>query len=185
GWKRAVGTFRGDYVTNGISRDAQVLPRAVVTLPQNADGVATILLAELPRGSADAAFVAVANHSGAAADCTFFDAATRCGINGVKGVLRFDVEAVDVVEPAVPSFRDNGQRPPVPLRVRLSVRDAPLNHGVANDADAMRVGDHHGSLEQTGFFDPGRSGHFAISIEGPPSGKDGRAHGIFPARKHR
>src|SRR4029077_5521397 len=64
------------------------------------------------------------------------------------------------------------------------MRDAPLNYRVADYADAVRVGDHYRTLEEAGFFDPGRAGHFPIAVERPPAGEDGIAHGIFTARKN-
>src|SRR5881394_2578067 len=99
-------------------------------------------------------------------------------------MLGFYVEAVDVVKPAVPGFGNDRKRPPVPGGIGLAVIDAPLNHGVADDADAVRVGDHDGAFEESGFFDPGGAGHFTVSVLRKPSGDDGIGHGIFPARKN-
>jgi hypothetical protein len=106
------------------------------------------------------------------------------GIDGVKSVLRFDVESVDVVEPAIPGFRDDGKRPPVSGHFRLAMGNTPLNDGVADDADAVRVGDHHGTIEETGLFHPDGAGHFAVAIERPPAGKNRTAHGILAAREN-
>src|SRR6266436_8333724 len=93
-----------------------------------------------------------------------------CGIDRVKSVLWFDVESVDVVEPAVPCLGDDGQRPPIARGIGLAVIDAPLNDSVAHDADAVRVGDHHGAFEEAGLFHPGGAGHFAVAVERPPAG---------------
>ncbi len=106
------------------------------------------------------------------------------GIDGAKRVLWFDVKSVDVIEPAVPCFRDDRQRPPVTRRIRLPMIDAPLNNGVAHNADAVRVGDHHGPFKKSGLFDPSRSGHFAVAVQRPPTGENGIVHGIFSARQH-
>ena len=63
--------------------------------------------------------------------------------------------------------------------------DAPLNDRVANDADAVSVGDHHRAFEKSGFFDPGRAGHFAVAIVSEPAGENRIAHGFCAARKDR
>src|SRR5712675_1222072 len=100
-------------------------------------------------------------------------------------MLGLHVEAVDVVEPAVPGFGNNGQRPPVAGGIGLAVRDAPLDDRVAHHADAVRVGDHHRAFEEAGFFYPGGAGHFAIAVERPPAGKNRITHGILAARENR
>ena len=102
----------------------------------------------------------------------------------MEGVLGLDVETVDVVEPAVPGLGDDGQRPPVAAGIGLAVGDAPLDDGVAHDADAVGVGDHHGAFEEAGFFDPGGAGHFAVAVVREPAGEDGIHHGIFAAREN-
>ena len=62
--------------------------------------------------------------------------------------------------------------------------ELPVDHGVAHDADAVGVGDHHRAVEKSGFLDPCGAGHLAIAIFGEPSGKD-RIHGALPARENR
>src|SRR5690348_2915941 len=62
--------------------------------------------------------------------------------------------------------------------------DPPLNDGIANDADAVRVGDHDRAFEEAGFFDPSGAGHFTVAVERPPAGHDGVIHGIFAAREN-
>ena len=95
------------------ARDTQILPHSVIALDQNTDRVATVFGGESARRSPDAAFEVVANHPGAAADIALGDEAGLRGIERVEGVLGFHVEAVDVVQPAIVGFRDNGQRPGV------------------------------------------------------------------------
>ena len=106
------------------------------------------------------------------------------GVDCLERVFRLHVETVDVVQPTVPGFRDDGQRPPVTGGIGLAVRDAPLNHRVANDSDAVRVGDHHRALEEAGLLHPSGAGHFAISVLRKPSGEDRVVHGIFSARQN-
>ena len=133
---------------------------------------------------ADAAFEFVADHAGSAADVAFLDGAGVGGVEGVPGVFGMDVKSIDVVEPAVPGFGDNRQRPPVAFHVRRAVFDFPGDDGVAYYADAMRVGDHHGTVEEAGIVDPGGAGHFAVAVEGEPGGEDGVIAG-FAARMNR
>jgi len=116
-----VRIFGGDFAADGNSGDAEILARAEVALDEDADGVAAVFFGELAGRCADAAFVAAADHAGAAADVAFFDATGLRGIDGVEGVLGLDVEAVDVVEPAVPCFGDDGKRPPVAGGIGLAV----------------------------------------------------------------
>src|SRR5258708_39838215 len=85
---------------------------------------------------------------------------------------------------SIPGFSDDRQRPPVTAGIGLAVGNAPLNHGVANDADAVCVGNHHGAFKKAGFFDPGGAGHFAVAILREPAGEDGIHHGIFTSRKY-
>ncbi len=49
------------------------------------------------------------------------------------------------------------------------MRHAPLNGGIAHHANAMRVRNHHRTNKKSRFFHPGRTGHFAISVQRPPS----------------
>ena len=51
--------------------------------------------------------------------------------------------------------------------------DLPGDDGVADHADAVRVGDHHRAVEEAGVVDPGGAGHFAVAVEGEPGGEDG------------
>jgi hypothetical protein len=48
----------------------------------------------------------------------------------------------------------------------------PGDHGVADHAYAVRIGDHHGSGEEAGIFHPGGAGHLTVAIEGEPGGED-------------
>ena len=94
-------------------------------------------------------------------------------VEGVEGIFGMDVKSVDVVEPAVPGFGDHGERPPVTFHVRRAVLDLPGDDGIADDADAVRVRDHDRAIEKAGVFHPGGAGHFAVAVEGEPSGEDG------------
>src|SRR2546429_9871513 len=86
------------------ARDAQVLPPPVIALHQHADEVATVLFGEPAGGGADPALETVADHAGSATDRPLLDRPRVRRVERVKGVLRPDVKAVDVVEPAVPGL---------------------------------------------------------------------------------
>src|SRR5215469_16764859 len=52
--------------------------------------------------------------------------------------------------------------------------DLPRDHRISHDANAVRVGDHHRTIEKPGIVDPCRAGHLAIAVEREP----GREHGV-------
>ena len=54
----------------------------------------------------------------------------------------------------------------------------PGDDRVADHADAVRVGDHHGAVEKAGVVDPGGAGHFAVAVEGEPGGENGVVTGF-------
>src|SRR5882762_8779036 len=146
---------------------------SVVALHEDADCVPSGFRIEHARGSSDSSFEFVANHAGAAAYAAFFDRAAVRGIESVENVLGFYVESVDVVEIAVPGFGHHGQRPPVAFHVGLAALDFPGDYGVTNHADAVRVGDHDGAVEEAGVFEPGCAGHLAVAVEREPGAEDG------------
>src|SRR5882672_484573 len=104
-----VGIIGGNFPSDRNPGNAQIIFRAVVALHKNTNRVAAFFFAQLAGRGADAPFEAVANHSCAAADGAFFHSTAMRGVDGVERVLGFDVEAIDVVEPAVPGFRNNGE----------------------------------------------------------------------------
>src|SRR5438128_4105219 len=173
-----------DFPADGNSRDAQILPRSVVTLHQHADRILPAFRCETSRRCANASFESVANHPCAAANRAFLHCSGLRGIDGAECVLGLDVKAVNIVEPAIPSLCLYGERPPIVTGTNFLVLDNPLNHGVADNADAVRVRDHHGADQKTGFFDPRGSGHFAVPVQGPPPGHH-RIVEISSARKNR
>ncbi len=46
--------------------------------------------------------------------------------------------------------------------------DLPGDDGVANHSHAVRVGDHDGTVEESGVVDPRGSGHFAVAVKSEP-----------------
>src|SRR3989442_1088811 len=135
-----VASGRGlrNLLADRCAGDAQETARAVIRLHEDADSVATEARVDLARGGPAAALEAVADHAGAAADVAFGDAARSRGVERREDVLRLHVEAVDVVEKAVPRFGDDRQRP---LLRRAAMIPRPFDRRVTHDADAVRVRD--------------------------------------------
>ncbi len=174
---------RGNFATHVDARDAQIVARSVVALDEDTDRVAAVLRTQASRGGADAALVAVADHPGAAADAAFLDRTAVRAVERAIDMLGLDVKAVDVVQPPVPGFCDHGQRPPVVVRARTAVRHPPLYDGIAHDADAVRIGDHHGPVEKARLLDPGGAGHLAIAVLREPGGEDRIGDRVRTARQ--
>jgi hypothetical protein len=100
----------------------------------------------------------------------------------MESILRFHVEAVGVVEFAIPGFGNYRQGPPIAGSVRRPVLDPPLNDGIAHNADAVGVGDHGWAVEKTGLVNPRRARHFPIPVQAEPSRENGIVQVGFPAR---
>jgi hypothetical protein len=83
-----------------------------------------------------------------------------------------NMESVDVVKPAVPGFGDDWKRPEISFHIGTAMMNLPGDDGVTNYADAVRVGDHNRAIEEPRIVDPGCPGHFAVAVEGEPSGED-------------
>src|SRR5437773_11723134 len=105
--------------------------RAVIALHQDANQVAAVLRLEPTRRRADTALEAVADHSGPAPDTALDDGPAARAAHRGPGVLLGDVEAADVVQPAVPRLGDYRERPVVLAHAALAYR--PCDHRVAND----------------------------------------------------
>ncbi len=99
-------------------------------------------------------------------------------------MLRLDVKAVDVVQPAIPGLRHHRQRPRVSLGIGAAVSEAPPDHGIAHHAHAVGVGDHHRPLEIAGLLDPGGAGHLAVAVLREPAGEYRICQRIAAARQH-
>ena len=141
-------------------------------------------MASRRREAADAALVAVADHAGAAADVAFLDGARVRGVERMHGVFGLDVEAIDVVQPAIPGFGYDRQRPIEPGRIRPGARHTPLDHRVAHHPHAVGVGDHHRPFEKSRLFDPCRSGHLAVAVLRKPGGEHGIGKRVRTPRQH-
>ena len=142
----------------GTPFDAQPGPAAVVRLHEHTDGPAVL---DDAGGRADAALEAVADHAGAAADGPLLDCAAVRARKRRRHVLRRDVEAVDVVEEAVPGLADDGQAPAVAVVAVLCRRD----ERVADDADRVRVRERDRRRQQPGVPDPLQAGQLAVAVD--------------------
>src|SRR5262249_17001188 len=159
-----VGILALDLAPDRNAGDAQVGAQAVVALDQYAERVAAVLVSELPRGGADPALEAVADHAGAAANHAFLHGPRARSVERLEHVLGLDVEAVDVVQPAVPGLGHHRQRPPGPGLVLLTLLHAPGDDRIAHHAHAVSVGDHHRAFEEPGLVHPGGTGHLAVAV---------------------
>ena len=168
----------GNFAAHVDAGDAKLLARSVVALHEDADRVASGFCVEHARTRSDSALEFVADHARAAADVAFFDGPGVSDVEGVPGVFGLHVESVDVVEIAVPGFGDDRKRPPVAFHIGRAVLDLPGDDGVANHANAVRVGDHDGAIEESGVVDPGCAGHFAVAVEREPGGENGVVAGL-------
>src|SRR5689334_21511219 len=90
-----------------------------------------------------------------------------------------DVESINVVHLTIERFSHNRQGPRLEKSIVLCL---PLDDGIPDDANALRVGNHHRTLQESGFFDPGSSRHLTVAIESKPSGKD-RIFRLLAARQ--
>src|SRR4051812_39430104 len=98
-----------DLATDWDARNRELSTDAVVRLHEHAERIATEFGGEFARTCTDAAFVLVTHHAGAPADTAFgHRAGTRATERG-EHVLGFNVKSIDVVQPAVPGFRDDRQ----------------------------------------------------------------------------
>ena len=105
----------------------------------------------------------------------------RAESRAAKGVLGLHVEAVHVVQVAVPGLGHHGERPPAEGgRPGAALLELPGDDGVAHHAHAVGVGDHDGGREEARLLEPGGAGHFAVAVEGEPSAEDGVGVGPSP-----
>src|SRR5205823_4416985 len=138
-------------------------------LDEYADGVATLFVRQPPGGSADSTLELVADHACAPADVALRHRPTPSRVQRAKGVLRMHMESIGVVQPAIPSLRYHGQRPPVLGLFRLAVFHAPCDDGIAHYPHAMGVGDHHRAFQEARLLYPGGAGHFSIAVFREPA----------------
>ncbi len=159
---------------DGDPVDRQPLAPAVVGLDEDAEGPAAELRSDDPRRRPDPALELVADHSGPAAHPTLDDRPGGGRPERCQGIVGRDVEAVDVVQPAVPGLADDRQRPRD--GARGPALDLRPDERVADDPDAVGVRQADRSAEQAGLTDPLEAGQLAVPVEPMRSGE----HGLDP-----
>ena len=120
----------------------------------------------------NAALESKANHSGAAADVAFRHASGRRAIHGLEHMRGLYVKSVDVVQKAVPRFRNNWERPEIiagAVGGPAFVFHLPGDGSIAHHAHAVSVGDEDGACQEPGFFEPGGPGHLTVTVLREPA----------------
>src|SRR5579862_732039 len=138
----------GNFFADGDSGDAELIAAPVVALHEHSHGIAASFGVKHAGCATDPSFKFIADHACATANVAFFNGAGVGGVERVPGIFGVDVESVDVVEPAIPGFGNDGKRPEIAFHVRRVPFDFPGDDGVADDADAVRVRDHYGPVEE-------------------------------------
>src|SRR5262245_57880548 len=103
----------------------------------------------------------MAYHARAAPDRAFLHRSGRRVVERGEDMSRLHMKAVDVVERSVPRLGDNRKSP----RLKARTIHLPFEDGIANDANAVRVGDGDGSFEDAGLLKPRGPGHLAVAVE--------------------
>ncbi len=171
----------GQLLPHRRARDPQLFLRSAIALHQRCYMIRT----SHARRRSDAALKSKANHSSAAADIAFRNT-SGCGrIHGVIHVFRLYVKSVDVVEPAVPRFRNNWKRPEIVAetiyRQFALVVHLPVNGRVTHHPHAVRIRDEHRAFQEAGFLEPRGPRHLAVAVLRKPSAKRGIVR-LFSAR---
>ena len=156
--------LRADPLADRHAVHAQPPPRAVVRLHEGADRPPVRSDA---RRRADAALEAVADHPGAAADRALGDRPPAAAASAAATCSGPDVEAVDVVEEAVPRLADDRQAP------RSLARRRRGDQRVADDADRVRVGERDRARQQAGVAHPLEPGQLAVAVDAGQPAKSG------------
>ena len=118
------------------------------------------------RGGADPALEAVADHARAAADGALVDGAVTRRLERGGDVLRPHVEAVDVVQEAVPRLADDGQAPVGAVRLHCG------DQRIADDADRVRVRQRDGRRQEARVAYPLEPGQLAVAVDPVAAGEE-------------
>ncbi len=132
---------------------------AEVRLRENADRVAR---RDLPRRRADAAFPTERNRPGAGAHGALGDGPALRIANRIQDVLGLDVQAANVVQPAIVGLPDDSV-------YRLHTLVARLSEGVAHDSidgdtDGERIGEHDWGFDRAELGNLRRTGELAKRV---------------------
>jgi len=143
--------------------------KAEVGLDEDAHGMAARFGVEDARGRPDAALELVADHPRAAAHAALGHGTGGGAFDGADGMVGLHVHAVDVVQVPVPGFGHHRQRPQLLVALRTPAARGVGDDGVAHDAYAVGVGDHHRALEQAGLFQPRGARHLPVAVQREPA----------------
>src|SRR4051812_27962083 len=94
-------------------------------------------------------------------------------------MLLLDVEAIDVVQVAVPRLRHYGEAAVEHVR---KPGPAPFDHGIAHRPHTVRIGDGDRIWHHPVVLYPRRAGHFSVAIEAEPAGKNRRQIAFAPRK---
>ena len=178
---------RAEHAPDWEAADGEPVATPVIGLHEHADRP----LAGLARGGAEAALEAMADHAGATTGAALAHGAVRGIRECLVDVLGPDVEAVDVVERAVPRLADHRQAPEHLAAVVLT--HLGLDERVAHDADAVRVGEADRRGQAARLADPLEPGQLAVAVQAMAAGEqrleplarhddgDAGAHGALAA----
>ena len=154
---------RPDPLADGDAVHAQTRPLAVVRLHEDADHPA--VLSDSRRG-ADSALEAVADHAGAAADGALVDRAVARPLERLLHVLGLDVEAVDVVQEAVPGLAHDREAPVVLAGVGRG------DERIANDSHRVRVREADRRRQLARVAHPLEPGQLAVAVDPVRAGEE-------------
>ncbi len=179
-----VGNLRlADLTADRNAVDPQALAMAVVGLHQHTDRGAAVLHRHAPRGRADAGLEAERLDARAGPHAPLHHRPARRGCERCEHVFGPNVQAVHVVEVAVPGLGHDRQRPAADLLVR---RDVCSDQRIAHHADGVRVGEADRRRQRPRLAHPLEAGHLAVAVERVAAGEDRLATRVtFMGQDHR
>jgi hypothetical protein len=91
------------------------------------------------------------------------------------------METIDVIEFTVPGLAYD-RKAEVSRTGKLFI--APLNHGIAHDTHAVRIGQQHRPFQKARFFDPFTTRHFSVAVKRKNRRGHRRINVALPQRKN-
>ena len=163
--------FCGEVVSDGNAGNGEIFAAAVVSLDEYTE---KMMFIHPTGGRSDASLETVAHHSSSASDISLCHRAGRRVVQGVVDLFWGNVASVNIIEEAVPSLSDDGERGPAErlLIGMVATVHPPLNGGMGDLSDAVSIGQQDWLFEEPRFVDPFGAGHLAVSIQGCPGGED-------------
>jgi len=165
-----VDTVEADRLADRDPVDPEPVAAAVVGLDEDADREAAPCRVDDARCRPDPALELVADHPGPAADAALRDRPVHRRGQRLVHVIGRDVEAVDIIEEAVPRLADDRERP-----IGRAERQSPnrvTDDPVADHADRMGVRDPDRPGQEARLPDPLEAGQLAVAVQRVAAGKD-------------